>query len=118
MAPDLRDERIDTYLAGRPADQQVLLADVRATVHRLVPRAEETISYGMPAFALDGRVFFWMAGWKAHCSVYPMSDELLAEHGAELEGYGRTKGALHFTAARPLPPAVLAALVLARAAEV
>ena len=43
------DSRIDAYLATLPADQREALQHLRAQVARLVPEAEETISYGMPA---------------------------------------------------------------------
>ena len=74
------------------------------------------ISYGMPALARDGRPFLWFAGWKAHCSVYPMDDDVVARHADALAGYRRTKGSLHFTVARPLPDEVLVDLVRQRLA--
>ena len=106
-----RDPRVDAYLAALPADKQGLLEGVRATIRRVVPDAEETIAYDMPAFRLGGRFLVSYAGWKRHCSIYPLTDEFLAKHQAELEGYGRTKGSLHFTPERPLPDALLRALV-------
>lgn len=47
----------------------------------------------MPAFKLDGRLLVSFAGWKAHCSIYPLTDTFLQAHAAELKGYERTKGA-------------------------
>ena len=105
------DPRVDAYLAGLPTAQRELLQHLRDVVSRVAPDAEETISYGMPAFRRDGRFFLSYAGWKRHCSVYPLSDDFLAKHRAELEGYGRTKGSLHFTPARPLPDELLEDLV-------
>ena len=112
------DPRIDTYLATLPADQRELLQRLRAHIARLLPGAAETISYGMPAFALDGRAIVWFAGWKAHCSIYPLTDRFLKAHATELKGYGRTKGSLHFTPKAPLPDALLERLVLDRLADV
>jgi len=71
----------------------------------------------MPAFKVDGRFFLSYAGWKHHCSIYPIDDGLLQRHADLIRGYGRTKGALHFTAARPLPDALLADLVAQRVQE-
>src|SRR4029453_1912350 len=96
-----RDPRVDAYLAALPADQRQLLEGVRAAVRRLVPDAQDTISYDMPAFKLGGRFLVSYAGWKRHCSLYPLTDSFLAGHAAELEGFGRTKGSIHFTAAEP-----------------
>ena len=112
------DPRVDAYLATLRADQRDLLEGVRRRVKELVPEAEETISYDMPAFKLGGRFLLSYAGWKKHGSIYPLTDSFLAAHATELEGFGRTKGSVHFTPARPLPPHVLGALVRARVADV
>lgn len=108
---------VDAYLATLPADQRALLQRVRAVVARVATHAVESISYGMPAFKVGGRFFVSYAGWKEHCSIYPLTDTFLQEHAAELEGYGRTKGSLHFTPERPLPEALLEALVRSRLAD-
>ena len=112
-----RDPRVDAYLAALPADQQGLLEGVRATIRRVVPDAEETIAYDTPAFRLAGRFLVSYAGWKRHCSLYPLTDSFLAAHAAEIEGFGRTKGSIHFTAAKPLPPALLDELIRTRVAD-
>ena len=105
------DPNVQAYLDRLPADQRALLEHVRGVIAGVVPEAEQAISYGMPAFKLGGRFFLSYAGWKRHCSIYPLTDEFLAEHRTELEGYGRTKGSLHFTPEKPLPDALLEALV-------
>lgn len=106
-APMTTDERVDAYLDALPAAHRDLLQHLREVVARTVPDAEETISYGMPAFRVGGRFFLSYAGWKRHCSVYPLTGSFLAAHRAELEGYGRTKGSLHLTPERPLPDALI-----------
>ena len=109
----MTDRRVDAYLERLPAAQRDLLQHVRDVVARVVPDAEETISYGMPAFNRDGKFFVSYAAWKHHCSISPLTAEFLAQHPAELEGYGRTKGSLHFTPERPLPDHLIEALVRA-----
>jgi uncharacterized protein YdhG (YjbR/CyaY superfamily) len=111
------DSRIDTYLATLPTGQREALQRLRAQVERLVPEAEETISYGMPAFKLHGRFLLSVAGWKAHCSIYPLTDTFLAAHAHKLEGFGRTKGSLHFTPEAPLPEALVEDLIRERVAD-
>ena len=111
------DPRVDTYLAALPPDKRELLEHLRSVIARVVPDAEETISYGMPAFRRDGRFFLSYAAWKRHCSIYPLTDEFLAKHRAELEGYGRTKGSLHFTPEQPLPDRLIEELALAEVAR-
>ena len=113
----MADPAVDAYLAALPPDQRALLGTVRGRVAALVPGATETISYGMPAFKLDGRFLMSYAGWKQHCSLYPLTDSFMMSHAAEIDGFDRTKGSIHFTAARPLPPAVLDDLIRARVAD-
>jgi uncharacterized protein YdhG (YjbR/CyaY superfamily) len=97
-----------------PVDALRLL---RTQISRLLPDAEESISYGIPTFKLGGRAVVWYAGWKSHCTIYPLTDSFLAAHEEELTGFGRTKGSLHFTPDAPLPERVVEALVRARLAD-
>lgn len=112
-----RDPRVDAYLAGLPVDQRDLLSGVRERVSALVPSAQETISYGMPAYKLGGKFLVSYAGWKAHCSLYPLTDAFLASHGDRLQTFDRTKGSIHFTPAAPLPADLLDELITARVGD-
>ena len=111
------DSPIDAYLATLPASQRDALQHLRAQIARLAPEAVETISYGMPTFKLRGRALVSFAGWKAHCSIYPLTGTLLDAHADALKGYARTKGSVHFTPEQPLPDALVEALILARLAD-
>jgi uncharacterized protein YdhG (YjbR/CyaY superfamily) len=111
------DSRVDAYLATLPADQRNVLQGLRTQISRLVPEAVETISYGLPAFKLRGRALMWYAGWKAHCSIYPLTGTFLEAHADALKGYRRTKGSLHFTPDAPLPEALVEQMVRARLAD-
>jgi len=108
---------IDAYLAKLPPDQRAALQRLRTQVSALVPHAEESISYGMPTFKLGDRAVLWYAGWKSHCSIYPLTDSFLAAHADELAGYERTKGSLHFTPDAPLPEGLVQRMVRARLAD-
>jgi uncharacterized protein YdhG (YjbR/CyaY superfamily) len=108
---------IDAYLAALSPDQREGLQRLRTQVGRLVPDALETMSYGMPAFMLNGRAFLWYAGWKNHCSIYPLTGAFLEAHRDELKAYGRTKGSLHFKPDAPLPETVVEDLVRERLAD-
>jgi len=112
------DSRIDAYLATLPADQHEALQRLRVQITRLVPDAVETISYGMPAFTLHGRGLVWFAGWKTHCSIYPLTDSFMEANAEALKGYRRTKGSLHFTPDSPLPEELVERLVQGRLADV
>jgi uncharacterized protein YdhG (YjbR/CyaY superfamily) len=109
--------QIDAYLATLPEAQADALRHVRDVVARVAPRAEQKISYGMPAFYLNGRFLVSYAGWKRHCSLYPLTDSFLEDHRDALAGFDQTKGSVHFTPERPLPDDLLTELIQGRLAD-
>ena len=111
------DPRVDAYLDALPQGQRAALQHLRERNRGIVPDAEETISYDMPAFKHRGTFFVSYAGWKRHCSLYPMTDSFRSAHAAELEGFGGTKGSVHFTPERPLPDGMIDELIRARLAD-
>ena len=89
-----------------------MLRKIRAGIRAAAPRAEETISYGMPAYRM-GRILVWFAAFKAHIGVYPPvrgSDALLRDCAK----YAGPKGNLRFPLDRPIPYALLTRIVRAR----
>jgi uncharacterized protein YdhG (YjbR/CyaY superfamily) len=109
---------IDEYLAGLSAENRGALQKVRRAVRAAAPEAEECISYGMPAFRLDGKL---IAGFKAaanHCSFHPMSGDTVATLEADLRGYETSRGTIRFDPRVGLPAALVRKLVKARIAEV
>lgn len=55
--------KIDDYLAKvLSAEKRTALGKLRKTIRSIVPGAEECVSYGMPAYRLDGAV---IAGFQA-----------------------------------------------------
>ena len=107
---------MDEYLHGLAEPQRATLAKVRAQVHASFPGVEEVVSYGLPAFRIDGLVVGAFAARKDGCSWYPMSGSLLDGFDLASRGYTRTKGALHFPADAPLDQEFLAELIRARLA--
>lgn len=93
---------IDAYIASFPADVQVILQEVRRRIRKAVPTADETISYGIPAFTLGGRYLVYVAGWKHHISVYPVPAGDAAFR-REIEPYVAGKGTLAFPLGEPIP---------------
>lgn len=109
---------IDEYLAGLSGETRRALERLRRAIRRIIPDAEECISYAMPAFRVGGRVVAGFAARANGGSYYPFSGTTLQTLAGELAGYDRTKSALHFTAARPLPVALVRRLLAARIAEI
>ena len=108
---------VDDYLAQLPPDQRAALEHLRTRIRAAAPDATEAISYGMPAFKQDGRGLVGYAAFKNHCSLFPMSSAVIAEHAEALEAFATSKGTIRFTPDRPLPDALIARIVRARLAE-
>ena len=110
-------ETHDDYLAGLPADQRAALEKLRRTIRAAAPKAEECISYQMPAFRLDGKVLVLYAGMAKHCSFFPGSGTAVEAHSASLEGYRTSKGTIRFDADKPLPAKLVRDIVRYRIVE-
>ena len=108
---------IDQYLAGVNADHRDALQKLRETIHTVAPTAEECISYGIPAFRLNGRSLVFFGAWANHCAFYPGSSNTLKKFRNELRNFQTSKGTLRFSPDKPLPVALVKRLVKARIAE-
>ena len=104
----------DAYMAKQPLPQWATLEAVAATLRTILPTAEETISYAMPAFKVDGIALAGFAGFKNHCSYFPHSGATIGRIADQLAGYDFDEGTLRFPIDKPLPTKILRALVAAR----
>ena len=108
---------IDEYLAALSADKRAALEHLRKTIRAIAPKAEECISYQIPAFRLDGRILVSFGAGANHCAFYPSSSTTVAAHQDDLKDYDTSKGTIRFQAGKPLPAALVRKLVEARIAE-
>ncbi len=104
----------DSYLAAQPEPQRSTLVAVAASLRQILPGALECISYGMPAFKVDGTAIAGFAGFKHHCSYFPHSGAVIPQLAADVAGYDADRGTLRFGIDTPLPPALLRKLVATR----
>ncbi|MEN9752109.1 MAG: hypothetical protein RLZZ600_1156 [Actinomycetota bacterium] len=102
---------IDAYFAAQVEPQRSTLEATRAIILELYPDAQQTISYGMPAFTVDGVIVAGLAATKKGISYYPHSGQVLPAAGQAVAAYGQTKGALHAPADKPLPKELIAQLI-------
>ena len=105
---------IDDYLAALSNDKRAALQRLRKTIRTAAPRAEECISYQLPAFRLDGKVLVWFGAAANHCAFYPGA--VVETHKDELKDYD-TKGTIRFQVDNPLPAILVRKLVKARIAK-
>lgn len=108
---------IDAYLAGLDDTKRKTLQRLRETILSVVPDATETISYGMPAFKVEGKTIAGFAAFKNHLSYMPHSGTVVAALGEDVAGYTTTKGSLQFPIDKPLPKALVKKLIGARLDE-
>jgi uncharacterized protein YdhG (YjbR/CyaY superfamily) len=110
--------QIEAHLAALPAEQRAALQRLRETIAAAAPEAEETISYGMPAFRYHGRALVSYSGFKAHNSLFPMGSAIIDRHAEEFAGFATSKGTLRFTAEHPIPKALVELIVRERMAQI
>ena len=105
---------IDEYLAALSNDKRAALERLRKTIRAAAPRAQECISYQLPAFRLDGKWLVWFGASAHHCAIYGVA----GGHKDELRDYDISgKGTIRFQADDPLPATLVRKLVRARIAK-
>ena len=108
---------VEEYIAALPAAQRVALEELRRTIRATAPEATEAISYQIPSFRDGGRPLVSYAAFRNHCSLFPMSTQVMAAHADELEPFLAGKGTIRFTPDAPLPASLVEKLVKARLEE-
>lgn len=106
----------DQYIAQFPKDIQALLQQVRDIIKKAAPQAEEVISYGLPAFRLQGMLVYY-AAWKSHIGLYPASSATFKSFEKELAAYTTSKGAIQFPYEKKIPIRLLTAIIKFRVKE-
>jgi uncharacterized protein YdhG (YjbR/CyaY superfamily) len=107
---------IDEYLAPLSNEKRAALEKLRRAIRSAAPKAEECISYQIPAFRLGGRLLVAFGAAANHCAFYPGAFPIKA-HKEELKTYDTSKGTVRFQADSPLPATLVRKLVKARIAE-
>ena len=109
-------QSMDEYIASFPDDAQKTLEELRATIKAAAPESEETISYNIPTFTLNGKYLIYFAGWKNHIAIYPIptgSDSF----NKQVAKYVAGKGTLQFPIDKPLPLKLITKIVKLKVAE-
>jgi len=107
---------IDDYLDALAPDKRAALERLRKTIRAAAPKAEECISYQIPAFRQNGMLVGFGASAN-HCSFFPFNSTTVAAYKADLKGFETSKGSIHFQPDKPLPAALVRKLVKERVAE-
>jgi uncharacterized protein YdhG (YjbR/CyaY superfamily) len=108
---------VDEYLLTKPEPQRAGLSTMRAAIRAAAPEADEVITYKMPGFKTHGQFLVSYDAYKAHFSLFPASERVVAELGAEIEPYLSGRGTIRFPADRPLPTELIAKVIEIRLRE-
>jgi len=112
-----REPAIDRYFAKLKGDQRAALERVRRAIQAAAPKAEECISYQLPAFRFERRLLLAFGATSKHCALYGGS-AWIAEHRTALAGFDTSKGTIRFQPKTPPSIALIRSLVKARIAEI
>jgi uncharacterized protein YdhG (YjbR/CyaY superfamily) len=108
---------IDRYLAKLDEPKRSTLEALRESILEILPEAEQGISYGVPAFKVNGKAVAGFAAFKDHLSYVPHSGSVLATLQDDTAPYETSKGSLKFAVDKPLPKRLVKKLVSARMRE-
>ena len=106
---------IDEYISNFPVEVQTKLKQLRGIINILAPEAKEVISYGMPAFKLNG-ILMYFAAHKNHVGFYPYTSAIL-KFKSELLNFKTSKGTIQFPFNKSLPIELITKIVAFRVAE-
>ena len=106
---------IDEYISAFPEETQKILNEIRATIRKAAPDAEETINYAIPTFKLKGNLVHF-AAFKNHIGFYPAPSGIKA-FSNELSAYESAKGSVQFPLDQPLPLSLISRIVKFRVKE-
>lgn len=96
---------IDDYISTQPIEIQPLLHQVRNAISKVLPNAQEKISWGMPTYWRKHNIIHF-AAFKKHLGIYPGSEAI--EHFKDkLNDLKHTKGAIQIPYDKPLPLALI-----------
>ena len=103
-------KNIDEYIAAFPEEIQAMLEQIRATISKVAPTAEEAIKYAIPTFVLNGRNLVHFAAFKNHIGFYPTPTGI-ESFQKELSKYKQGKGSVQFPLDEPMPLALITKIV-------
>lgn len=107
---------IDEYIAGLPFELQKILVQIRITIRKAAPYAEETIKYKMPTFVLNENLVHF-AAFKNHVGFYP-TPSAVEKFKDELSSYKHAKGSVQFPIGKPIPLKLISKIVKFRVKEI
>ena len=102
---------IDTYIELQSENARNILSEIRQTIKKAVPEAEELISYQMPAFRYHG-MLVWFAAFNHHYSIF-IPRQILNLFQEELKPFelSKSKSAIKIPLDKPVPVQLLSKII-------
>ena len=107
---------VPDYLAELPADRQAALKKVRSVIKKAVPKAKESMQYGMPAYELNGLVC-GLASQKNYMALYVCEPDIVDAHRDALGTLNCGKGCIRFRNLDELPLGAITEILQEAAAK-
>jgi uncharacterized protein YdhG (YjbR/CyaY superfamily) len=115
MAGSVKYKTVDEYFSHQTAQAQKMMSQLRNTIKKAAPDAEEVISYNIPAYRLQGMLVFF-AAYKNHIGFYPTSSGIV-NFKKELSKYKTSRGTVQFPVDGPMPLSLVTKIVKFRVKE-
>lgn len=109
--------RVNAIYKSAPLPQRRTMLAMRKTILEIIPDAEEVVSYGMPAFKIEGNIVAGILHAKNHVGYYPFSGSVLRLFPEELKSFSHTKSAIHVPINKPLSKTLIRKLIRARISQ-
>ena len=110
-------QEITEYLNSLEDQKRATLQELRETIMEVIPEAEEGLSYGLPAFRLQGKVVAGFAAFKNHLSYMPHSGSVFPELKDDVASFSTSKGVLQFSIDECLPKELVQKLIDVRISQ-
>lgn len=107
---------VDAYIQQFPESTREILTQVRNTIVKAAPKAEESISYGMPAYKVNGKPLVYFGGYEKHIGFYATPTGHVA-FKKELSTYKQGKGSVQFPIDEKMPLSLITRIVKFRVKE-
>ena len=104
------DTKVKEYIDKFPENVREIMININKLVKDLVPKAEECMGYGVPAFKLNGKYLLYYAAFKSHLGIYP-SPKTIKKFSKELIGFETSKGTIKFPLNKPMPYGLIKKIV-------
>jgi len=108
-------KNIDEYLSTISKDVRIKLQQIRETIHKAAPKAEEVISYNIPAFK-QNNVLVYFAAFKDHIGFFPTSKPIVV-FKKEFSKCKTSKGTIQFPQNEPIPYSLIRKITKFRVKE-